>query len=175
MKKLEDRKPYKRSLTKIFRSLFLVLLLIILVACNWGHKQPDEVRDERNKNRTQVDSAFNISKMPHGEKTGVGPIKEEVELGLSIDKEMAEKGEELFNTKCATCHQIHESSTGPALGGVLEKRSPQWVMNMILNPHGMVKSDPQARALKAVYETQMVDLDLSKEEAREIVEYLRKY
>lgn len=156
--------------------LFLTLTFMFLVSCNWGHKESDKNSDGLDSRTTQIDSSKIMNnKHPLSAKTGVGPIKDEVELGLTIDEEMANKGENLFNNKCATCHEIHESATGPALGGVLDKRSPQWVMNMILNPRGMVESDPQAMALKAEYETQMVDLDLSKEEAREIVEYLRKY
>ena len=112
---------------------------------------------------------------PSEVKTGVGPIKEPVELGMEINKEMAAKREEIFNKQCTICHEIHNSNRGPALGGVLEKRSPQWVMNMILNPDGMIENDPQVKALKAVYETRMVDLKLTQEEARQVVEYLRTY
>lgn len=161
---------------KILRKLFLALLLLFLVACNWDHKNPAKDSEVENANKAQVDSSkIMYNKTPLQDKTGVGPIKDKVELGMTIDSTISRNGENLFNNKCATCHEIHETNRGPALGGVLEKRSPQWVMNMILNPIGMVKNDPQARALKAEYVTQMVDLNLTKEEARDIVEYLRNY
>ncbi|MGO3183894.1 MAG: c-type cytochrome [Aequorivita sp.] len=161
---------------KMIMRIFLILPFVFLMSCNWGHKESEHESENLNTDTTQIDSSKIMDNdTPMKDKTGVGPVKDKVELGLTIDKEMAEKGKNLFSNNCATCHEIHESATGPALGGVLDKRSPQWVMNMILNPRGMVKEDPQARALKAVYETQMVDLHLSKEEAREIVEYLRNY
>ena len=176
MRDLEIPKLLIVKTSNIYQILLIILISMVSVSCDWGHEKPDNISDEFNTNSTKVDSSKIMhNETLHGQKTGVGPIKEKVELGLNIDEKMAKNGEELFNKKCATCHEIHESNTGPALGGVLEKRSPQWVMNMILNPRGMVKNDPQARALKAVYETQMVDLDLSKVEAREIVEYLRNY
>ena len=58
--------------------------------------------------------------------------------------------------------------------GIFEKRHPAWVMNMILNPTKMVKEDPIAMALLKEYNnTLMINQNLSQEEARAIVEYLR--
>ncbi|MCZ4318622.1 cytochrome c [Aequorivita viscosa] len=156
---------------KTIKHICAFLLLLFLVGCNWGHEvSTDDATDEGEN--TSKDMTI---KAPSKAKTGVGPIKDEVKLGLQIDEDMAAKGENLFNKQCTTCHEIHDSNRGPALGGVLEKRSPQWVMNMILNPDGMIENDPQVKALKAVYEVRMNDLDLTEKEARQIVEYLRTY
>jgi len=64
---------------------------------------------------------------------------------------------------------------GPALGNVLERRSPEFVMNMILNTREMIEKEPIVMALRGEYESDMVQLDLTQEEARKIVEYLRTY
>ena len=46
------------------------------------------------------------------------------------------------------------------------KRSPTYLMNMILNPDGMYAKHPSARALLAEYMTQMPNLGLTQEQAR---------
>jgi mono/diheme cytochrome c family protein len=155
---------------KLKRILFALPLFIFFCSCNWGHEPENAERQE-----SQATADAQAIKAPSEAKKGVGPIKEPVELGPTIDEEMAAKGEQLFNEQCATCHEIHDTNRGPALGGVLDKRSPQFVMNMILNPEGMIANDPQIKALKAVYEIDMVDLNLSETQARELVEYLRKF
>jgi hypothetical protein len=47
-------------------------------------------------------------------------------------------------------------------------------MNMILNPDGMVKEDPVAKQLLMEYNgTPMANQNLTKEEARAVLEYFR--
>jgi hypothetical protein len=63
---------------------------------------------------------------------------------------------------------------GPAMSGLYERRSPEWVMNMLLNPTEMLKQDPIASALLKEYNNvMMLNQNLSEEEARAISEYLR--
>jgi len=58
--------------------------------------------------------------------------------------------------------------------GIYERRSPEWVMNMLLNPAEMLKQDPIAKALLEEYNNvMMLNQNLSQEEARSISEYLR--
>lgn len=59
------------------------------------------------------------------------------------------------------------------IGTVLDRRSPAYVMNMILNPERMVAEHPEARAMLAEYMTPMANQNLTEEEARAIVEYFR--
>lgn len=106
-------------------------------------------------------------------KNGIGPVTTEITLGPP-DHAMAERGEKTFETKCSACHKFDEKYVGPALGGVLARRTPTYVMNMVLNPEGMYTRHPVAKQLLAEHLTQMPNLGLSQEEAREIVEYLRE-
>ncbi|MFN4308003.1 hypothetical protein [Sulfurihydrogenibium azorense] len=46
-------------------------------------------------------------------------------------------------------------------------------MNMILNPIEMTQKDPAAKALYETYLTQMTPQNLSEQEARAVLEYLR--
>ncbi|MDX1585187.1 MAG: cytochrome c [Balneolaceae bacterium] len=105
------------------------------------------------------------------QKHGVGPVNEVVEVG-EINSEMVETGKEIFRTKCSACHKMDQDYVGPPLGNVFEKRTPTYVMNMILNPVEMTKKHPEARKMLQQYMNQMTFQNVSKEEARAIVEYL---
>lgn len=103
---------------------------------------------------------------------GIGPVTEPLSLG-PVDPSLAEQGEDLFAGKCSACHKMDERYVGPPLGGITTRRTPAYVMNMLLNPEEMYTRHPDARALLAQYMTQMPNLQLSREEARAILEYLR--
>ena len=102
---------------------------------------------------------------------GIGPISS-VELA-EIDPALAKTGEEVFTAKCSACHKIEKRFVGPALRGVTERRSPEWIMNMILNPDQMTKENPTAKKLLSEYLTQMANQNLSHDEARAVLEYFR--
>lgn len=106
---------------------------------------------------------------------GVGPIQEPLNLPETIDEALAKKGEELFNSKgCTACHALDERKVGPPLRDVVNKQKPEWIMNMILNPDEMVQKDPIAKKLLAEYSVPMTNQHLTKEEARAVLEFLRK-
>lgn len=104
---------------------------------------------------------------------GIGPVTEAVSLTDDVSQELVEKGGQVFKTKCSACHKMQESYVGPPLGDVLEKRTPTYVMNMILNPVEMTKKHPEARKMLGQYMNQMTFQNVTEEEARAIVEYLR--
>ena len=104
---------------------------------------------------------------------GVGPITE-VTLAPEIDQEMAARGAETYQKMCTACHKPTERFIGPAPKGVLDRRSPEWVMNMILNPDQMVKENAQAKKLLMEYNgSPMANQNLTEEQAREVLEYFR--
>ena len=102
---------------------------------------------------------------------GIGPV-EEVELG-PVDERMAAEGEQIFTSRCASCHRLDERYVGPPRGDVLERRTPEFVMNMILNPAEMIERHPVVRQLLAQYYVRMPNQGLTREQARAVVEYLR--
>ena len=103
---------------------------------------------------------------------GVGPVKELI-LPEQIDQAMVAEGKKIYEEKCTACHKPYEKYIGPAQAGVLKRRSPEWVMNMILNPEEMVKKDPTAKALLAQFSSPMANQNLTQEQARKVVEYFR--
>lgn len=104
---------------------------------------------------------------------GVGPIKN-LKLEATVDHSLSKKGEEIFTAKCKACHKIDKKFIGPAVTGVTKRRSPEWIMNMILNPNNMVLKDPLAKQLLMEFNgAPMANQNLSKEDARAVLEYFR--
>lgn len=107
---------------------------------------------------------------------GIGPFADRnYKFSENINPEMAAAGEKLFLEKiCNSCHMPKQRMIGPALSGVYERRSPEWVLNMIINPTQMIKEDPIGKALLKEYNgAQMTQLPITEKEAMEIAEYLR--
>ena len=98
--------------------------------------------------------------------------KEKLKLG-PINLKMVKEGKAIFETKCASCHKLDERFTGPAQRDVIERRSPEYIMNMILNPVEMLNKHPEAKKMLAVYMTKMTFQNVTKEDARKILEYFR--
>ncbi len=104
---------------------------------------------------------------------GIGPVKS-VTLAAEIDKVMADKGKEIYESKCTACHKPDKKFIGPAPVGILERRSPEWVMNMILNPEEMIQKDPIAKQLLVEYNgSPMANQGLTESDARSVLEYFR--
>lgn len=103
---------------------------------------------------------------------GIGPIKK-VELG-PLNLTQAKRGKEVFDSKCLACHQFDKRMVGPPLSGVTKRRSPEWIMNMIINTNEMVEKDPIVKSMIAEYMTKMTYQDVSKENARALLEYFRQ-
>jgi len=102
---------------------------------------------------------------------GIGPVSS-MSLG-PLNQAMVTEGAEIFRVKCSSCHKPVKKYVGPAPVGVLDRRNPAWVMNMILNPEEMVESDPVAKELLTRYLAPMANQNLTEDEARKILEYFR--
>lgn len=98
-----------------------------------------------------------------------------VELGAGLDQAMATKGEEVAGVKCTSCHKTtDEKLVGPGWKGVTERRKPEWIMNFITNPDPMIEKDPEVQAQLEICLVRMPNQGLADEEARNILEYMRK-
>lgn len=102
---------------------------------------------------------------------GIGPIKE-VKLE-PINPELVTKGKGIYEMKCLPCHKMDERLVGPPMRGVTKRRTPEWIMNMILNPQEMTQQDPVAKELLGIYLIQMTFQDVSQDDARALLEYFR--
>ena len=103
---------------------------------------------------------------------GVGPVKS-LELPAEIDQTLADAGKVVYEAKCTACHKVEKKFIGPSPKGIMERRTAAWVMNMILDPEGMVAEDPIARGLLMKFSAPMANQSLTEDEARSVVEYFR--
>lgn len=150
--------------------------LFAAIAC--GEKeQKEEIRLNSNERQKEVveDAQTTTAEVDALENKGIGPVKS-LSIQPGIDDAMATRGAELFKNMCSACHKMEKKFIGPALAGVTERRTPEWIMNMILNPEQMIKEDPIAK--KLLVESNMAVManqNLSEEEARAILEYFRQF
>jgi mono/diheme cytochrome c family protein len=142
---------------------FSLTCLTLLAACGGGSEEP----------QASAEPVEIFTPKAKANPLGIGPITEEIQLG-AIDPALAAEGEAVFTQMCTACHKLDKRHVGPALAGVLDRRNPAWVMNMILNPEVMVKEDPIAKELFAEYLSPMANQNLTKEQARAVLEYIRQ-
>src|SRR3712207_55348 len=50
-----------------------------------------------------------------------------------------EEGKTIFATRCASCHNVNKVLTGPALAGVHEHRSIDWIVSFVKSSQSIVK------------------------------------
>ena len=102
---------------------------------------------------------------------GLGPVSN-VQMG-AINQGMVAEGADIFKAKCSSCHKPTSKYVGPAPAGIISRRDPAWIMNMILNPEQMVTEDPVGQELLKRYLAPMANQNLTEDEARKILEYFR--
>jgi mono/diheme cytochrome c family protein len=155
----------------LLKALF-ISLPILLSSCGGDDSAKKEIKDPIKKVEKKADNTVSESSGPN---YGIGPIaKGGVTLGDAIDTKMAEQGKEIYAKMCTACHKPEKKFIGPAPKGVLSRRTPEWIMNMILNPEQMVKEDATAKALLIEFNgAPMANQGLTKEQARQVLEYFR--
>src|SRR5215203_1814452 len=88
----------------------------------------------------------------------------------------SEEGKTLFTARCAACHNVNKQLTGPALAGVHERRSIEWIIDFVRSSQAMVKNgDKDAIALYEKFnKIPMPDHgDLTDDHIKSIVEYVK--
>lgn len=151
-------KSYKLWLTA---TMFFAALLFI--ACGDGgakkEEKPIDVTD-LTKGQPEV----------HGAEIKEGDIK----LTTPLNDGMVADGQGIYGLKCQSCHKLTEEKlVGPGWKGVTIKRNPVWIMNMITNVEMMLEKDAEAQKLLELCMVRMPNQNVSKEDARSILEFMR--
>lgn len=172
---------------KNYFKLGVLLLAVSLYSCGGGEaeakkEEPVAVNPNNPNNPNNTASSSNESEeateIPASERIdlvnkGVGPVKS-VTIPETIDQALAKKGQEVYEKNCTACHKVDKKFVGPAPKGILERRTPEWVMNMIINPDKMVQEDPLARDLLIEFNgSPMSNQGITEDESRAILEYIR--
>lgn len=160
----------------------LVFSLMLMASCGSDKSKKNtpaeanekaEVKKEEVKEESKVEKATLASeKIDLGNK-GYGPIKS-LTLDPEINQELVTQGADVFKRMCTACHRANKRFVGPSPQNILERRSPEWVMNMILNPEEMIKNDALAKELLIEFNgSPMANQNLTEDEARAVLEYFR--
>ena len=143
-------------------ALSLFCAAVFLFACGGGvqkDQKPVEV-SELTKDKPEV----------HGTE-----LKEsDITLANPLDASMVTAGKAIYEMKCQSCHRLSEEKlVGPGWKDVTKRRKPVWIMNMITNVDMMLETDPEAQKLLEQCMVRMPNQNISKDEARQILEYMR--
>lgn len=167
---------------KLLKSLTAIAILT-LVACGGNEEKKEDksvkigqspATEAPVEKATSTESEVPASKRVDLSNKGVGPVTETITLDAEIDQALATKGADVFKANCTACHKPDKKFIGPAPKGILERRTPEWIMNMIMDPEGMVQNDPLAKDLLMEFNgSPMANQGINKEEARQLVEYFR--
>ena len=105
---------------------------------------------------------------------GVGRFQN-IQLTHPLDEKMVANGLKIYQTKCIACHKIsNEMLVGPGWTGVTDRRTPEWIMNWITNTKVMLDKDLAAQADMAICLIRMPNQDLTDQQARDVLEFMRK-
>jgi cytochrome c551/c552 len=137
--------------------LFFLGILLGVVGCGGGGQQAEQ--------SASSSSASETSLYDQGPRAADAPVNEA----------LAAKGGDLFKTKtCSTCHGFGVRITGPDLKDVAAQRTARWMQQQIQHPDIMTKQDPISRQLLGTYAVQMPNLNISDDDARALIEYIKK-
>lgn len=140
------------------------LLLLVFFACT----SKQEAENAAKKSPTPTDLA-----VPQPETHGT-EVKT-VELTNPLNKEWVTAGQTIYDSKCLACHKLSdEKLVGPGWAGVTKRREPVWIMNMITNVEMMLETDPEAQKMLEECLVRMPNQNITQEDARKIVEFMRK-
>ncbi len=153
-------------------SIPILLVSTFLLSCGGGQSQIDKIKAQQVKKAPEPKSLAEAEKNWESDH-GIGPIKA-FTLPTEIDQVLAASGKETYEAMCTACHKAEEKFIGPAPKGILSRRTPAWIMNMILNPDEMVKKNPIAKQLLMKFNgSPMANQNLTEDQARSVLEYFR--
>jgi cytochrome c551/c552 len=138
--------------------------ICVAIACNSGTEK------ENNNSATTTTENPDVSTDPKG----VGP-HQNVQLTHPLDEKMVAEGQRISSVKCESCHKLtDEKLVGPGWKGVTDRRTPEWIMNFIVNTEEMLQKDTAVQNMLEVCLVKMPNQGLSETDARAVLEFMRK-
>ena len=152
--------------------LIAVTVSIIAVQCSSNTQNADKVTAaDSNSKKVRVDTVVVFIGINN---KGVGRFKN-IQLEHPFNAEMAAKGKAVYQSKCFACHKLSsEMLVGPGWAGVTSRRTPEWIMNWTTNTKVMLEKDLAAQAEMAVCLIRMPNQDLTDDQARTVLEFMRE-
>ena len=156
----------KKQLFTLFLRSFAIFGMILLInACGSNTSKPEATAEPAAPTIIDTKAA--------SDSKGVGRFAE-VKLE-AVDAAKADLGKAIFSTKCTTCHKLNdEKFVDPGLKDITKLRTPEWILNMMTNPAERIKTDPVAKKLFEENLVPMTFQNVSDDDAKNILEYLRQ-
>ena len=151
--------------------LISISISVLLYAC--GNQNGDNKPLAAQEN-TQASATTENGNPSYDPERGEGKFSN-VQLDEHLNTTMASGGEKVFGVKCAACHKLtDEKLVGPGWKGVTDRRQPEWIMNFVTNTEEMLEKDTAAQNLLEVCLVKMPNQNLSEQDARSVLEFMRK-
>lgn len=151
--------------TKSILTVTALMASIVLYSCGG---------DSDKKAETTEAPASMVEEAPAANDKGIGKY-ENVELTNPLDEGMIATGKNVYDVKCAACHKLTgEKLVGPGWEDVTDRRTPEWIMNFVTNVDEMLEKDPESQAMLEICMVRMPNQNLSDEEARGVLEFMRQ-
>ncbi|MEJ5147394.1 c-type cytochrome [Sphingobacterium sp. MYb388] len=86
------------------------------------------------------------------------------------------EGEKIFKAKCTSCHKVDRKVVGPALKGITETKSEEWLIKWIKNSQALIASgDADAIAIFEEYNKSVMTsfTDLSDDNIKSVLAYIK--
>ena len=143
-------------------STILVAGSLLFFACNEGVKTDEKAVDVQDLTKDQPEV--------HGTEIKDGDIT----VSNPLNADWVAAGKSTYELKCQSCHRLTEEKlVGPGWKDVTKKRKPVWIMNMITNVDMMLETDPEAQKLLEQCMVRMPNQNISKDQARQVLEFMR--
>jgi len=148
------------------QSLFVATLAfistILFAACGDGVDKDAKPLDVQELTKNQPET--------HGPEIKEGDIT----VTNPLNPEWVTTGKNTYELKCQSCHRLTEEKlVGPCWKNVTKRRQPVWIMNMATNVDMMLETDPEAQKLLEQCMVRMPNQNLSKDDARKVLEFMR--
>lgn len=151
--------------TKSILTVTALMASVVLYSCGGESDKKEETTDA---------PASMVEEAPVANDKGIGKFQN-VELTNPLDEGMIATGKNVYDVKCAACHKLTgEKLVGPGWEGVTERRTPEWIMNFVTNVDEMLEKDPESQAMLEICMVRMPNQNLSDEEARGTLEFMRQ-
>ena len=153
------------------RKKLLAAAVITIIACSLvyscGGSSPSSSADS-----TASPASTGVSAATSDPK-GTGKFTD-VKLTHPLDQTMVTQGKAIFDVKCNACHKLTSVKlVGPGWKGVTDRRTPEWIMNFVTNTEVMLNKDTAAQAMVERCMVRMPNQNLSDNDARHVLEFMR--
>ena len=135
---------------------------ILFTACGGGVDKDAKPLDVQELTKNQPET--------HGPEIKEGDIQ----VTNPLNAEWVAGGKSIYELKCQSCHRLtSDKLVGPGWKDVTKRRKPAWIMNMATNVDMMLETDAEAQKLLEQCLVRMPNQNLSKEDARKVLEFMR--